>query len=326
MSQAAPIAASVVDEAIAWSVKLNFSTPDPATRAAFERWRTAAADHERVWLRMQALDAEFSSVPKGLALDTLTAIGAVHRTRGQQRRLVLKSLLLAGGVLGGGWIAREQTPWQRILADVSTPIGTRQQMTLPDGTRLTLNTDSAVGIDMTGAQRVLTLYRGEIAIQTGADAAFTVKRPLLVHTPFGVVEALGTRFVVRLHDDSAQISVQEDAVALRPASGAHTAIIEAGQTGRLDRQHAQRATDTAMVADAWVEGVISGTNMRLDDVLAELARHRHGRIRCAPEIADLPVSGTYHLQDIDQTLRFLAQSLPIRLQYWTRYWITVAPA
>ncbi|MFJ1301921.1 FecR domain-containing protein [Pseudomonadota bacterium AL_CKDN230030165-1A_HGKHYDSX7] len=326
MSELAPIPSSVVDEAIAWSVKLNFGTPDSATCAAFERWRKAAPMHDRAWSRMQSLNADFAAVPQGLALDTLTAMGGAHAARRQQRRAVLKGLVLAGGLLGTGWVVREQTPWQRLLADVSTGVGRRERMTLADGTLLVLNTDSAVGVEMSGAERVLVLHRGEVYIETGADAASPSKRPFLVRTPFGVVQALGTRFVVRLDDDSARVSVQQDAVALRPAGGGAAVVAEAGQAWRLARTGAHQETSIVMAPDTWVDGAIVGKNMRLADLLAELARYRHGRIRCAPEVADLRVSGTYHVNNVDQALQFLAQTLPIQLSYWTRYWVTVMPA
>lgn len=322
----APIPPAVLDEAIAWAVRLDFGTPDPQTRAAFERWREAAAPHALAWSRLQTLHADFAAVPDRLALDTLNAMETAHQARRQRRRAVLKGVVLAGGVLGSGWLAREHTPWQRLVADLSTRVGQRQTTTLADGTWLALNTDTAVGVAMTGAERILTLYRGEIAVRTGADAAAATRRAFLVRTPFGEVRALGTRFVVRLDPAGAQVSVQQDAVALRAAADLPPALAEAGQVWRMDRQRAYRLATPAMAPDAWLQGAVSGTHMRLGDLLAELGRHRHGHLGWAPEVAGLPVSGTYHLDDIDQTLRFLAQTLPIRLRYWTRYWITVDPA
>ncbi|MCG2603324.1 MAG: FecR/PupR family sigma factor regulator [Achromobacter sp.] len=76
---AAPIAATIVDQAIDWSVRLNFSQPDARTRAAFERWRRAAPEHELAWTRVQSLNADFNAVPQGLALDTLTALNGARR-------------------------------------------------------------------------------------------------------------------------------------------------------------------------------------------------------------------------------------------------------
>ncbi|AKP89972.1 FecR domain-containing protein [Achromobacter ruhlandii] len=320
---AAPIAASIVDQAIDWSVKLNFGQADARTRAAFERWRRAAPEHELAWTRVQSLNADFSAVPQGLALDALTTLNG---TRRRHRRVVLKSLLVAGGALGTGWAMREQAPWQRLVADVSTGLGERRALTLSDGTYLVLNTDSAVSLLLDGPERVVVLHRGEISLNTGSDAGSPTRRPFRVRTPYGGIEALGTRFVVRVDDDGVRISVQEHAVALTPADGGDPLIVPAGQQGWLDRRRAQPLPPPAMEGAAWVEGAIVGKNMRLASLLTELSRYRRGRISCAPEVADLRVSGTYHVDDTDRALAFLVQTLPIRVRYWTRYWVTVGPA
>ncbi|WP_241072103.1 FecR domain-containing protein [Achromobacter xylosoxidans] len=320
---AAPIAATIVDQAIDWSVKLNFSQADERTRAAFERWRRAAPEHALAWARVQSLNADFTSVPQGLALDTLASLNG---TRRRQRRVVLKSLLVASGALGAGWVAREQVSWQRLVADVSTGLGERRGLTLADGTYLMLNTDSAVSLLLEGRERVVVLHRGEISLNTGSDAGSPVRRPFRVRTPYGVVEALGTRFVVRLDQGGARVSVQEHAVALSPADGGDRVIVQAGQQGWLDRRRAQPLQPPAMESAAWIEGAIVGKDMRLADLLAELSRYRRGRISCAPEVADMRISGTYHVDDTDRALAFLAQTMPLRVRYWTRYWVTVGPS
>jgi transmembrane sensor len=43
-------------------------------------------------------------------------------------------------------------------------------------------------------------------------------------------------------------------------------------------------------------------------------------------VADLRVSGIYHVRDTDQALRFLAQTQPVRVTYHTRFWVVVEPA
>jgi len=63
--------------------------------------------------------------------------------------------------------------------------------------------------------------------------------------------------------------------------------------------------------------------MRLGDVITELARHRVGVLRCAPEVAELRLSGAISLADTDAGLAMLEKTLPVRLQYRTRYWVVV---
>ena len=64
----------------------------------------------------------------------------------------------------------------------------------------------------------------------------------------------------------------------------------------------------------------------LADVLAQLARYRHGLVRCDPAVAHLRVSGVYQLRDTQALLDLLQASLPIRVRRRSRWWISVEPA
>lgn len=65
--------------------------------------------------------------------------------------------------------------------------------------------------------------------------------------------------------------------------------------------------------------------MRLDQLLAELGRYRHGVLHCDVSIAGLRITGVYSLRDTDRSLANLALSLPVQLVYRTRYWVSVRP-
>ncbi|AFK62625.1 Fe2+-dicitrate sensor, membrane protein [Advenella kashmirensis WT001] len=64
--------------------------------------------------------------------------------------------------------------------------------------------------------------------------------------------------------------------------------------------------------------------MRLVDFVAELGRYRPGILRCDSSVADIPVSGAFQLNNTDRILEALAQTLPVQIQFRTRYWVTVA--
>ncbi|KOQ39380.1 iron dicitrate transport regulator FecR, partial [Achromobacter xylosoxidans] len=53
--------------------------------------------------------------------------------------------------------------------------------------------------------------------------------------------------------------------------------------------------------------------------------YRSGWIDCAPEVAHLPISGAFPLEDTDRVLATVADTLPLRLRYRTRYWVSVLP-
>lgn len=303
------LSATAIDAAIAWTVKLDYSEPTPETRRAFERWLQADAEHELAWQRAHALKGLVERVPPRLLRDTLQTVDEQRRTRGLSRRRALKLLSFAGIGFAAAWLAGPNLLRQRQAEEyASTRIGERRTLQLADGTVLILNTDSAVLTRFGADERRIVLQRGEILLTTGKDTGAVQPRPLRVYTPFGTVQAIGTRFVVRIEDQRARISVQEGAVALRAAAGGEPAVVYAGESRWLGAHGSEPAVARGFEDDAWADGVIVARNLRLADLVAELARYRVGAVDCDERIADLPVSGVFHLTDPDQTLRFLAQT------------------
>ncbi|WP_146770854.1 anti-sigma factor FoxR, partial [Pseudomonas aeruginosa] len=234
--------------------------------------------------------------------------------------------VVAGGAVA--WVGRDSLPWQRLSADYSTATGERRSIELVDGTRLQLNTDSAVDVRYDAGQRLILLARGEIFLASGADTQSPTHRPLRVRTAQGLFEALGTRFNVRLQDAATCLSVSEgsvriDAFGARPLQAP---VAEAGQSYRIAADGVRRLERPQMDAVAWADGLIVTRDMRLADFLAEVARYRNGYLGCAAEVADLRLSGVYRLDDTDKLLQVLARTLPVRLQRHTRWWVRVVAA
>ena len=46
--------------------------------------------------------------------------------------------------------------------------------------------------------------------------------------------------------------------------------------------------------------------------VSRLARYRPSALRCAPEVADLPISGAFPLRDTERTLAAVVATLPVR--------------
>lgn len=317
------IPAAVVDAAIDWMVKLEFYQPSAETQAAFNTWLNERPLHVQAWERVRSLRDEFAAVPTGLASHALHAVGKRRQENRLSRRQTLKLLMLAGVAVSATWAVRNEVPWQRTLADASTRIGEQRTIALDDGSIVVLNTDSAVSFALHDDQRRIVLHRGEIMITTGADTAYQTKRPFWVDTPFGTMQALGTRFVVRLDDDRARISVQEGAVQMHPAKAGDSVIAKVGESWLLSERAVEPAGVLGMSEDGWTDGVIAGQNMRLGDLLNELSRYRRGKIACDSAVADLRVSGIYHTRDTDQVLQFLVQTQPVTVTYYTRFWVVV---
>ena len=311
--------AEVVDQAIEWSIRLTYNQPDQATRLAFDAWLARADTHRLAWARIQSLGGRFAGVPTELAMQALEKLPEARL----QRRQMMKLLSVFAAVGATAWTTRQTIPWQRLQADFSTQVGQRGRWTLADGSLLELNTDSAVRLRFDAVARDIELLRGELHLISGKDGDSPTRRVLRVSTALGMFEALGTRFSVRLDEQSCRLGVTEGAVRMHPRGG-NAAVAQAGEIWQLEATATHRLTGDAAQSAAWRDGLLAVRDMPLANVLRELGRYRNGYLGCAPEIAHRPISGNFNLADTDATLAFLARSHGLQLHTLTRYWVRLS--
>lgn len=313
------VAPAVAHQAVQWWVALRSRDVGAAQRAQWTRWRAADPAHEAAWQRIEAVGGRLAEIPSPLAR---AALHAAPQSMRRRRAMQLLSVLVVGG--GSAMLARQTTPWRSLTADHVSAVGERIPLTLPDGGRVTLNSGSAINLRFDTERRVLQLVRGEILVQTAPDA---LHRPFLVETEEGSARAIGTRFTVRQQGDAqVEVGVLQGAVELTPRNAPQQArTLRAGESGRFTRTGATPPRALDRDESAWADGMLVASHMRLDDFLAELGRHRPGRLGCDPAIAGLQVSGAYPLADTDRVLAALTSALPVDVQTYTRYWVSVRP-
>jgi len=323
MNTSADVAPSskAVKQAIHWMLSLRESGNDPVLSQQCERWRNAKQEHELAWQRVVSLhqDLDLRAIPAaGVALQTLET-----SQRRLQRRQALK--LLGGVALVGtaGWLANDLDSFSAWTSDYATATGERRSVRLPDGSVLQLNTHSAVDLAFTEQQRLVRLKHGELMLTCSATPY--QGRPLLVQTRDALLEGFEGRFVVRQDGDCTRVSVSQGKVAIhRPGTG-ELQWVGDGQDWQVDALGTRRLEQVDMDPSAWAEGLIVTRNMRLADFLTQVNRYRHGYLACSEDIANLRLSGVYRLEDPDQLLHLLPQTLPVQLRQRTRWWIRLEP-
>lgn len=312
----------VLEQAADWLVRLNADEVSDNERQAFERWHQACPDHAAAWTRAELLMQKLGNLPAALAMPSL------GRDVDKKRRAALNKLLLVLLVAPVGWGSWRFAGSQGWTADYRTASGERRDLQLADGTKLTLNTATAIDIYFDNKQRLLQLHQGEVLVETGKDSG-NEYRSFRVLSGQGVMEALGTRFNVRQYQGKTGIAVLEGAVRIAPkqASRAEHIVLHAGQQIRFT-EHAVSAVKPAGQADtAWTRGMLLADKMRLADFISELSRYRSGLLRCDPAIADLPISGAFPVSDTDQSLNMLVSTYPIAMaSRMGGLWVTLLPS
>ncbi|WDU64487.1 FecR family protein [Pseudomonas poae] len=304
----------IIQQAANWLTRLHDEDVSDAEREAFTTWCQADPRHAVAIERMRALWGSLDTVPAKPARMALNRAFAPQRPRTAH----VAGLL---GVLLCGWLGLEHLPvW---MADQRTGVGERREVALEDGSRLQLNSNSAVDVKFDGHQRVIELLQGELWVDVAKDA----QRPFVVRTDQGTATALGTRYLVkRASDGTTVVTVIESSVAVK-GDTREGVKVTAGQRSVLDHGRAQTPQAIGDAdPDAWTRGLLKVNDQPLGDVLQTLASYRHGLVRFDPQaLQNLRVSGVFKLDDTAAALAALADNLPIQVEYFTDLLVVVKP-
>lgn len=296
-------------EAAQWLALQDAGQLDTEQAAALQRWRARSAAHEALWQKAEGLRQRFSQVPAPLA------VACLDRPDPDRRRL-LGQVLGFGALAPLAWLGYRQLPLDDWRADLRTATGERRGLTLPDGSRLQLNTGTAVNLDFAEGRHRLQLVQGEIALDTVG--------PLQVQTRDGLVRVHGASFCVRERAQGCVVSVTRGQVSLQPLAGP-TVRLEAGQRAMLSASGVTASQPFDAQLPGWQQGLLIVDDQPLGDLLRELDRYRPGLLRWDPALEQLAVTGTFQLDDTDRILALLAASLPLQVHYRTRYWVSLTP-
>lgn len=303
---------TLLDEAADWLVVMHAGAVSDQDRQAWLDWRARSAAHEQAWQRAERLLDTLGGVPAALAMP------ALDRPRTRRAAIAkMAALLLVAPAAWGAWRWSEAEGW---TADYRSATGERRDIRLSDGTRLTLNTASAVDVRYDADGRTVLLRAGEIHIDTASDP-----RPFEVQTRDGTLRALGTRFIVRQEAEQTRLAVLEGAV--RISNAREQRVIQAGEQTTFSARRIDAIVPASAADAAWTQGMLLADGMPLGRLIAELARYRKGVLRCDPAIAALRVSGAFPLGDTDRSLAMLAATYPVTVaSRLGGYWVTLGPA
>jgi transmembrane sensor len=308
----------MIAEAARWLTLLHDEAAGDSDHEAFDAWCKADPRHDLAHKRMRALWSSLDELPAAPARVALKQAFASTRPKTATRGAQVFGVL---SVLFCGWFGLEN--WPLWFADQRTDVGERREVALADGSRVQLNSHSALDVKFDGQQRVVELLAGEMWVEVANDA----KRPFVVRTDQGTATALGTRYLVRRADDGATVVTVLESVVAAKANGAEAVKVMAGQQTRLKdgRVQAPQAIGNAE-PDAWTRGLLKVDDRPLSEVLQALAGYRRGLLRFdAQALQGMRVSGVFRLDDTDGALATLADNLPIRVEHFTDLLVVIKP-
>lgn len=313
-----------MEQAATWFSLLQSGTATEADRGRWAHWLAGAEERRAAWAFVERVSQRFQPLQADAAPRRAADVLQAASLRRARRRAVwgVAAVAGAGGLLSwAGW--QQPGAIDGLMAwgaDFRTATGERREVRLPDGSQVWLASASAFDQAYRPELRRLRLRAGEVLVRTAAEAG----RPFVVDTAQGRLRALGTRFNVRLDDTGGtQLAVYEGTVQVSPASGTAGAVVGPGRQLRFTADRVEALTPADPAREAWSRGVLLAQDLPLRDVVAELARYRHGHLSLAPAVAPLPVLGSYPLDDVDGALDMLEQALPIRVRRALPWWTSI---
>jgi transmembrane sensor len=314
--------------ATAWFSWQRSGQMTKADQAALKAWLADDPAHLKAYRAVRQAWSDLGEVrahPTVMTLrEEMTASQGLRRRRFVTDAIaacLLAGFLFLAGMAGWNWLAGP-----RPLADHTfvTALGERATIKLPDGSELTLNTDTVVRTRADAKRRLVFLDRGQVFVKVAKDA----RHPFIVTAGGRTVTALGTAFDVRLEDGVFKVTLVEGkvrvegAVASAPSLAARPGVPAPASPSEV--QATEMTAGTQLVAPkegewrlartnttietSWTRGQLIFDNQPLKDVVEELNRYTPQKV-VVPDVtlANTPISGNFKPGDVDGFVHALEQ-------------------
>ncbi|HTO41154.1 MAG TPA: FecR domain-containing protein [Rhizomicrobium sp.] len=268
--------------------------------AEFEIWLNAASAHRVAFIRLQASwrrTARLAALRPG---DDRRKPFAAPAGWGRYVKGIagLSAMLLLAGIAATYWL----TPRYDTYATV---VGGHKSLTLRDGSRIELNTNTVIRILRNSDRRFVQLERGEAFFQIQHDA----------ENPFEVVTAghrlidLGTQFSVRTEQNQLRVALVEGKVRVESEGSPNGAtrtllpgdVLIAARGKTLVEKQPVKALVNAM---AWRRGMLLFHETTLIDAAREFNRYNEVKIVInAPQAAHETINGALPAKDLEEFTR-----------------------
>lgn len=301
---------SVREQATEWFARLRADDCTEAARREFRNWLVSSAAHAKEYEGLQKMWADLDGLNTRLpdpSAESGIGWSGVRTISHRWTWMAAAALLLL--FLGGSWFYRFGDFGPMYV----TAKGEQRTVTLSDGTRVWMNTDTALTVEISPELRKVVLERGEALFDVRHDA-----RPFDVIAGNGRIRDLGTQFNVYRGPQGVSVSVLDGTVEVSLEEGARQAvssrILSRGHAVSYDTRGVLSAVKTAdenMVA-AWRDGKFVFDEAPLSEVIHQMNRYWDGDIRINDSrLEKLTLSGVFRIDDREGFLEAIGQVLPV---------------
>lgn len=297
-------------EAAAWIERRESTSWTEAEKLTFEAWLSASPAHmvaflraDDVWRRANRLRALSQSMQRA----STNSISGSKRFRFG----VAAAVLIAAGILGVQFSPRQSSTLY------TTPIGGRETLALGDGSRIELNTNTAVRVLSTREERKVWLERGEAYFDIKHDAS----RPFVVVAGSRRIVDLGTKFLARARSSELDVTLIEGSArveALGTAAKKYTKVLKPGDVAVATDEAVSvtRKSNPAVTRElSWRQGVLIFDATPLADAIADFNRYNKRQLVIADNgLAMKKIDGTFRANDEEAFLQVIHDLIGLQIK------------
>jgi len=195
-------------------------------------------------------------------------------------------------------------------------VGQKEDITLPDGTRVSIGGATRLTAEFSHHQRRVELSEGEAFFQIAADS-----RPFQVTAGPLAIRDIGTAFDVRRTGQHVSVAVSQGRVQVSDKASAHAgpAALEAGAGQRVVFDPATSALSLGDIAPertaAWRDDRLEFIDEPLDVVVANINRYSPRPLRITdPSLEKLTFTGSIKTDAIDSWAGALPKVFPVEVK------------
>lgn len=318
-----------------WREKLADPSTTPEDREAFKNWRAANEDHALAYDRAVTFDQALGELRRqdfrGELFETSSRerfLGGLVRPlrRGHFKIGLVSAGVVAAAVMAGlslqildQTVATNDAMNATVIA-YETSGNEIRDITLSDGSVMTIGRTTEVQTSFTETSRTVTLIKGAAIFDVAPETA----RPFSVEAGELTATALGTAFDVRFNGGTSRVAVQEGSVSV-----SYPFILDGALSSLTTQQKLSQGEQVFASADfglsnifsidpsdvgAWREGRLIYRNASVEELVADANRYDNRMIKIengSETIAGLTLTGSFSSNNIDRMLLSLQDVHPI---------------
>jgi Fe2+-dicitrate sensor, membrane component len=289
-------------------VKVNSMSNDEIAKEMFESWMNEDLDVSKVSQEQMCRVKE--------RIDSVVATKHFSYTLLYKIAKIAAAVLLPVFIISTFYLYKENNELVSEEMVVSTGKGERASITLPDGTKVMLNSESRLGYTpkVYNKEKREINFDGEGYFQVSKDK----KCPFLIDAVGLQVKVLGTTFNLSVckHDSTAELDLEEGSVLFTSLRTGANVVLKPNQRAVLN----QSTGKISLVTDkdiqnisAWVRGDLIFHNTELVNVIHTIENNYgvHIKVKCNNCLSDL-FTGTLSNTDLNQVLEVLEKSYHLK--------------